>query len=54
VRQLLSPVRWEECQRELLAQGVDQFYEIGPGKVLKGLLKRVDRKVECVSVGADG
>jgi len=54
VGQLLSPVRWEECQRELLARGVERMYEIGPGKVLKGLLKRVDRRVECVSAGSDG
>jgi len=47
-------VLWEDCVRGLLAAGVEKFYEIGPGKVLKGLLKRVDRKVECVSVGADG
>jgi len=33
---------------------VEKFYEIGPGKVLKGLMKRIDRKVECVTVGGDG
>lgn len=54
VRQVLSPVLWEDCVRGLLAQGVDRFYEIGPGKVLKGLLKRIDRKVDCQSVGGEG
>jgi len=54
VRQVLSPVLWEECVRGLLAQGVDRFYEIGPGKVLKGLMKRIDRKVDCQSVGGEG
>lgn len=50
VRQVLSPVRWEDSMRYLLAQGFDQFYEVGPGRVLKGLLKRIDRKTACESV----
>ena len=44
VEQLYSPVRFEESIRELLAQGVDTFIECGPGKVLSGLVKKVDRK----------
>lgn len=51
VRQVVQPVRWEDSVRWLIAQGVDKFYEIGPGKVLRGLLKRIDRKMECQSVG---
>lgn len=51
VRQVLSPVLWEDSVRKMLAAGADRFYEIGPGKVLKGLLKRIDRKIECQSVG---
>jgi [acyl-carrier-protein] S-malonyltransferase len=47
VRQVLSPVRWEQTMRNLLAEGAERFFEIGPGKVLAGLLKRVNRKVEC-------
>lgn len=50
VKQILQPVRWEDSMRHLLAQGFDQFYEVGPGRVLRGLLKRIDRKVECQSV----
>ncbi|MFO0970152.1 MAG: ACP S-malonyltransferase [Gemmataceae bacterium] len=50
VRQVISPVLWETTMRNLLAQGVNRFYEIGPGRVLAGLLKRVDRKMECVNV----
>jgi len=50
VRQVVSPVQWEKTMRNLLAQGVTRFYEIGPGRVLAGLLKRVDRKIECVNV----
>jgi len=52
VRQVLQPVRWEETMRNLLNEGVERFYEIGPGKVLTGLLKRINRKVECRSVPA--
>jgi len=52
VRQVVNPVRWEETMRNLLAEGVERFYEIGPGKVLAGLLKRVNRKVECRNVPA--
>jgi [acyl-carrier-protein] S-malonyltransferase len=52
VRQVLDPVRWEETVRGLLGEGVERFYEIGPGKVLAGLLKRVHRKAECRSVAA--
>jgi [acyl-carrier-protein] S-malonyltransferase len=52
VRQVLQPVRWEETMRNLLAAGFDRFYEIGPGRVLAGLLKRVQRKVDCQNVSA--
>jgi [acyl-carrier-protein] S-malonyltransferase len=51
VRQVVSPVLWEDSVRYLMAEGYDQFYEIGPGRVLKGLLKRIDRKVVCQNVG---
>jgi [acyl-carrier-protein] S-malonyltransferase len=47
VRQIVSPVRWEESMRNLLADGYDQFYEVGPGRVLRGLLKRIERRVVC-------
>jgi [acyl-carrier-protein] S-malonyltransferase len=47
VRQVVSPVRWEESMRSLLAQGYDQFYEVGPGRVLRGLLKRIERRAAC-------
>jgi [acyl-carrier-protein] S-malonyltransferase len=50
VRQVLQPVLWEKTMRNLLAQGVERFYEIGPGRVLAGLLKRIDRKMECRNV----
>jgi [acyl-carrier-protein] S-malonyltransferase len=50
IKQVLEPVRWEASMRYLLAQGFDQFYEVGPGRVLRGLLRRIDRTVSCQSV----
>ena len=50
MRQVVSPVRWEATIRQLLADGVTSFYEVGPGKVLRGLLKRIDRKASCENV----
>jgi [acyl-carrier-protein] S-malonyltransferase len=52
IRQVLQPVQWEATMRALVAAGVEKFYELGPGRVLAGLLKRVDRKIECVNVQA--
>ncbi len=52
IQQVLRPVLWEQTMRNLLAQGVDRFYEIGPGRVLAGLLKRVQRKVDCRNISA--
>ncbi len=52
VAQVLQGVRWEDSMRRMLADGFDTFYEIGPGRVLTGLLKRIDRKVPCTSVPA--
>jgi [acyl-carrier-protein] S-malonyltransferase len=51
-RQVVEPVRWEETMRGLLEAGCDRFYEIGPGRVLAGLLKRVQRKADCRNVTA--
>jgi [acyl-carrier-protein] S-malonyltransferase len=50
VRQVVQPVLWEQTMRNLLAGGCDRFYEIGPGRVLAGLLKRVQRRVDCQNI----
>jgi len=50
IKQILQPVLWEESMRYLIGQGFDQFYEVGPGRVLRGLLRRIDRKIVCHSV----
>lgn len=48
LQQLYSPVLWEDTVRKLLDLGVDTFIEIGPGKVLSGLIKKVDRNVQLL------
>lgn len=50
VQQLISPVRWEDSQRWLLSQGYGPHWEVGPGRVLRGLLKRIERKAEAEGV----
>jgi [acyl-carrier-protein] S-malonyltransferase len=48
--QLSAPVRWEETIKNMIADGVTEFYEIGPGKVLQGLIKRIDKNVKTFGV----
>jgi len=50
IRQVVEPVLWEDSMRYLLAEGADQFYEVGPGRVLRGLLRRIDRRAACQSL----
>jgi [acyl-carrier-protein] S-malonyltransferase len=49
--QLCSPARWEECIRRIASQGCSTFFEIGPGKVLKGLLRRINPELKVYNVG---
>ncbi len=51
LRQLTSPVRWTACVRTMSDAGVRRFVEIGPGSVLSGLLKRIEREAEATAVG---
>ena len=52
VDQVTSPVRWEQSIRYMLDNGVSQFYEIGSGKVLAGLMRRIERRANIVSVNS--
>lgn len=52
LKQLTHPVLWVDSMRRLLDDGVTRFVEIGPGNVLSGLMRRIDRKAECVQSGA--
>lgn len=49
-RQVYSPVRWEQGIRKMIAQGVDTFVEIGPGRTLTGFLRKIDRNVTVYQV----
>ena len=51
VRQVSGTVRWRESMERMLADGVDTFIEIGPGKTLAGFLKKIKRDVKVVSIG---
>lgn len=50
IRQVCSPVQWHPSMELLIEKGVDEFYEIGTGTVLRGLLKRINRKIPCHSI----
>ncbi|MCY8414677.1 acyltransferase domain-containing protein, partial [Bacillus spizizenii] len=50
IEQLYSPVRFEESINKLIAEGVTTFIEIGPGKVLSGLVKKVNRRLKTIAV----
>ena len=51
VAQITGSVRWVECMQYLVAQGVTEAVECGPGKVLAGLMKRIDRSVSVTNIG---
>jgi len=50
--QLTSAVRWQQSMEFLLAEGTESFYEIGPGRVLRGLMRRIDRDINCKCVNS--
>lgn len=50
IRQVDHPVRWEECLQKLLGSGVEVVLEVGPGKVLTGLLRKISREVKTANV----
>jgi [acyl-carrier-protein] S-malonyltransferase len=50
VRQVSAPVRWLESMQLLIQQGVENFVEVGPGKVLSGLMRQISREVKCFNV----
>ena len=49
-KQISSPVRWEESVRTMIADGVDTFVEIGPGKTLAGFMRRIDKGVKVYNI----
>ena len=49
-KQLVQPILWQKCMEKLIADGVEEFYEIGPGRVLKGLMRKIDRKKKVTNI----
>lgn len=50
VQQMATSVKWEASIRQMIANGVDTFIEIGPGKTLSGFVKKIDRSVKILNV----
>ena len=51
LRQVTGSVRWQECMQEMMKDGITRFIELGPGKVLAGMCKRINKEVPCYSIG---
>ncbi len=51
IKQLVSPVRWTQTMKNMLADGATKIIEVGPGKVLQGMFKKIDRKLDTESAG---
>ncbi len=49
-KQLTQPIYWQKCIEQLISDGVDTFYEIGPSKVLTGLMRRINRKANIINI----
>ena len=52
IKQLTCPIFWQKCMEKLLADGVEKFYEIGPARVLTGLMRRINRKANVINVSS--
>ena len=50
LEQITNPVRWEESINNMISDGIEEFYEIGPGKVLQSLIKRINPDVKCFNI----
>ncbi|MHC4843778.1 MAG: ACP S-malonyltransferase, partial [Planctomycetota bacterium] len=49
-KQLTSPILWQKCMERLIGESVKDFYEIGPGRVLTGLMRRINRKIKVYNM----
>jgi [acyl-carrier-protein] S-malonyltransferase len=50
IRQVTGTVQWVKCMQTMLADGIETFVEVGPGKVLCGLMRQIDRSKTCINV----
>lgn len=53
-RQVSEPVLWQRCVERMMADGVDRFVEIGPGRVLTGLTRKINRKATAINISSGG
>ncbi len=53
-KQLTFPVRWAECIQNMINDGAEAFFEVGPKNVLKGLMRSIDRRITVVTIGTPG
>jgi [acyl-carrier-protein] S-malonyltransferase len=53
LRQVTGSVKWDACMRLLISHGVETFIEVGPGKVLSGLMRQIDRSKTCLNISDD-
>jgi len=51
-KQLTCPILWQKCMEKLIVDEIEEFYEIGPGRVLTGLMKRINRKAKVVNISS--
>jgi [acyl-carrier-protein] S-malonyltransferase len=51
IRQVTGSVKWDQSMRALIGKGIETFIEVGPGKVLFGLMRQIDRSKKCIPVG---
>jgi [acyl-carrier-protein] S-malonyltransferase len=49
-KQLIQPILWQSCMEKLLADGIEAFYEIGPGRVLTGLMRKINRRANIINI----
>ncbi len=54
LEQLISPVLWKDCISFMIKAGVNLFFEVGPSKVLRGLVRKIDRQVEVINIEKKG
>ena len=51
-KQVTHPVLWQRCVERMIADGVTEFVEIGPGRVLTGLMRKIDRKIPVTNISS--
>jgi [acyl-carrier-protein] S-malonyltransferase len=50
MRQVYSSVRWQQSIEAMIADGVDTFVEVGPGKTLSGFMRKINKEMKCINI----